>query len=161
MRNPFVPREFVTEPLGRADAAAIAALHEEEFARPWSEDEFDALLAQPAVFGFAAREIGHPGAPMAGFVLARQAADEGEILTLAVARAERGQGLGRDLVEAVMRALYAERATAVFLEVDAGNAPALSLYLRLGFHQVGVRPTYYRDGEGPPSDALVMRRDLR
>ena len=94
-------------------------------------------------------------------LLARLAAGEGEILTIAVARAYRRLGLGRDLMEAVLRELHAERAEALFLEVDENNRAAIALYRRLGFREVARRPAYYAHEDGPKSAALVMRRDLR
>ena len=164
IRLPFLPerlRDYMTAPLLPDHAEALAELHREDFARPWSEDEFGALLAQDAVFGFAAVEAGRGSAPPAGFVLARRAADEGEILTIAVARAHRRHGLGWKLMDATMRELYRQRAGALFLEVDETNVPALALYRRLGFREVGRRPAYYRAAGAAPTGALVMRRDLR
>ena len=110
------------------------------------------------MFGFAARQVGNPKAPV-GFVLARLAAGEAEILTVAVARAHRRHGLGWRLMDAVLRQLHADRAEALFLEVDETNAAA-ALYRRMGFSEVGKRPNYYESGDGRTS-ALVMRRDLR
>ncbi|MDP3898946.1 MAG: GNAT family N-acetyltransferase [Mesorhizobium sp.] len=164
MRLSFIPqrrRAYILERLLRADAPAVSKLHREEFARPWTDGEFVALLDQDSVFGFAAREIGNPKSGLAGFVLARLVAGEGEILTLAVARAHRRAGLGRDLMDAVLRELHAERAAELFLEVDETNAAALALYRRLGFSEVGKRPAYYAHGDSPKTGALVMRRDLR
>ena len=112
------------------------------------------------MFGFAARETGKGGAAPVGFVLARLAAGEGEILTVAVARAHRRQGLGWRLMDAVLRELHGQRAEALFLEVDETNAPAIALYRRLGFFEVGKRPRYYESAQGK-TGALVMRRDLR
>jgi ribosomal-protein-alanine N-acetyltransferase len=63
-------------------------------------------------------------------------------------------------MDAVLRELHSQRAEALFLEVDEANAPAIALYRRLGFFEVGKRPRYYETGEGR-SGALVMRRDLR
>lgn len=163
MRIPFLssgPREFVVEPLVDGDSEALAVLHREDFVRPWSADEFSSLLEQDTVFGFAAREVGHGAKPPAGFVLARLAAGEGEILTIAVARSHRRQGLGWRLMDAVLRALHGERAEALFLEVDETNAPAIALYRRFGFAEVGRRANYYRSPEHGQSGALVMRRDL-
>lgn len=162
MRVPFVsPRDYFIEPLRPDDASQVARVHAEDFARPWSGDEFAALIEQDTVFGYAAREVGRPEAGLAGFVLARVAADEAEILTVAVARAHRRAGLGRALMDAVLRELHAERAESLFLEVDEANLPALALYRRLGFEQVGRRPGYYEHAGGPRTGALVMRRALR
>ncbi|AZO26145.1 MULTISPECIES: ribosomal protein S18-alanine N-acetyltransferase [Mesorhizobium] len=164
MRIPFLQprrRDYALEPLTVADSGAVSVLHREDFVRPWTDGEFAALLEQDTVFGYAARETGQGAKPPVGFVLARLAAGEGEILTVAVARAHRRQGLGWQLMDAVLRELHAQRAEALFLEVDETNTPAIALYRRLGFRQVGQRPNYYRSTENGPTGALVMRRDLR
>jgi len=161
MRLPFARRDYLLERLQRDDSAQIAGLHREDFARPWSPAEFTALIDQDTVFGFVAHEVGHRQ-QLAGFVLSRLAADEAEILTVAVARTHRRQGIGRDLMEAVMRELHGARASHLMLEVDETNLPAVALYRRLGFSQVGKRPGYYAGTQGKPATgALVMRRDLR
>ncbi|UUP17797.1 GNAT family N-acetyltransferase [Nitratireductor thuwali] len=156
----FRRRTFIIRPLERDDCDALAALHEESFARPWSDDEFAALIAQETVFGFAAVEEGRARAKPQGFVLARLAAGEAEILTIAVSRALRRRGLGYDLMDAVLRHLHAERAEALFLEVDETNIGAIALYRRLGFQQVGSRPDYYRDEAARRTSALIMRRGM-
>lgn len=157
----FRKRSFVIDELGSADCPAMARLHQEGFSRPWSDGEFAQLLAQEQVFGFAARIEGAGHAPPAGFVLARLAAGEAEILTVCVAKTQRRAGLGRRLLDAVLRSLHAARAEALFLEVDETNAPALVLYRRLGFEEKGRRPGYYSGADGAKSAALVMRLDLR
>lgn len=161
MKLPFRRREYAIEALNEEDARLLPAIHREDFSRPWSGGEFVSLLAQEPVFGFAAWQIGNRKAGPAGFVLARLAAGEAEILTIAVARAHRRAGLGRDLMEAVLRTLHAERAETLFLEVDEINAPAIALYRRLGFREVARRPAYYDRHDAPKTAALVMRRDLR
>ena len=154
-------RDYILERLRRDDASEVSRLHREDFSRPWTANEFVDLLDQDTVFGFAAREIGNPKTGMAGFVLARLVAGEAEILTLAVARVHRRAGLGRELMDAVLRELHAERALDLFLEVDETNAAALGLYRRMGFVEVGRRANYYAHGDAPKTGALVMRRDLR
>lgn len=163
MRIPFLSpgrRDFVLEPLTEADADALSLLHREDFVRPWSETEFSTLLEQDGVFGYGARQVGQGAKAPVGFVLARVAAGEGEILTVAVARTHRRQGLGWRLMDAVLRELHAQRAEALFLEVDETNVGAIALYRRLGFREVGKRANYYRSSEHGPTGALVMRRDL-
>ncbi len=164
MRLPFMrpkPRDFSIARLTGKDTPVIARLHREDFVRPWTDDEFTALLGQDTVFGFVVLETGRASAGPAGFVLARLAAGEGEILTIAVARSHRRMGLGWQLMDAVLRELHSERAEALFLEVDESNLAALHLYRRLGFREVGKRPAYYQTAGKERSGALVMRRDLR
>ncbi len=163
IRIPFLTRrlrDYSLEPLSANDSPAIATLHQEDFHRPWTDGEFASLLEQDTVFGFVARETGRRAQAPVGFVLARLAAGEAEILTIAVARAHRRQGLGWKLMDAVLRELHRERAEALFLEVDEHNAAAIALYRRFGFSEVGKRPNYYQSATGA-SGALVMRRDLR
>ena len=164
MRLPFLSvlrRDYALQALSVEDSAVAAALHVEGFSRPWTDGEFAALLDQDTVFGFAAREVGRGGRGPVGFVLARLAAGEAEILTIVVARAHRKHGLGWQLMDAVLRELHGRRAEALFLEVDETNLAAIGLYRRLGFREVGKRPNYYRSTEHGPTGALVMRRDLR
>ena len=164
IRFPFVHarrREYFVEPMTPADLEAVAAIHREDFSRPWSTLEFAGLLREDSVFGFVTREVGQGGKSPVAFLLARMAAGEGEILTVAVARSQRRLGLGWQLMDAVLRELHRHRAEALFLEVDEGNAGAIALYRRFGFREVGRRPGYYREAGQPPSGALVMRRDLR
>jgi [ribosomal protein S18]-alanine N-acetyltransferase len=142
---------------GLQHAAEIAVLHAQAFRRGWSEDEVDALLADRAVLGHCATANGK----FAGFILSRRAADEAEILSIAVDQKQRGHGLGRALLDLHLRRLAGMGARAVFLEVEEGNESALRLYRRAGFRQVGQRPNYYPQPGGRPAAALVLRRDLR
>ncbi|HXF89348.1 MAG TPA: ribosomal protein S18-alanine N-acetyltransferase [Xanthobacteraceae bacterium] len=138
------------------DAAAIAALHAASFRRGWSEDEVERLLADRAVL---AHRAVHNGA-VVGFILSRLAADEAEILSIAVAPARRGKGMARAMLDLHMRRLAGLGIRSLFLEVDEDNAPACRLYRRAGFRTVGRRPGYYRQGRDAAANALILRRDL-
>lgn len=162
MRLPFTrSKNFTVIRLTARDAAVLEHLHREDFSRPWSAAEFEGLIAQPTVFGFLVARDGKPRSAAVGFVLARLAAGEAEILTVAVSRPCRRLGLGRRLMDAVLRELHAQRAEALFLEVDETNAPAIGLYRALGFREVARREGYYAHAGGARTGALVMRRDLR
>src|SRR3954452_23571431 len=134
------------------DAASLAALHAASFSRGWGESEFEQLLTDRSVT--VDRAVG--GRRNIGFIVSRRAVDEAEILSVAVARAWQGRGLARRLLDLHLRRLAGLRLTAVFLEVGEDNLPALRLYARAGFHEVGRRPGYYSGGKS----ALVLRRDL-
>lgn len=141
-----------------ADAAALAALHRVSFRHGWSESEFERLLSDRAAVAHVARSNGGRG-PVTGFVLSHCAADEAEILLVALAPGERGRGLAARLLARHMGRLAALGIRRIFLEVDEGNAPARRLYERAGFREVGRRAGYYR-APGGNASALVLRRDL-
>jgi ribosomal-protein-alanine N-acetyltransferase len=138
------------------DAPALAALHAASFNRGWSEQEFEQLLTDRNVMADRAAS----GRTSVGFILSRRAADEAEILSVAVARAWRGGGLARRLLDLHLRRLAGLGLRTVFLEVDENNAPARRLYARAGFGEVGRRPGYYAGNGGNATAALVLRRDL-
>lgn len=138
------------------DAAAFAVLHAAAFRRGWSEEEFERLLMEKNVIAHRAMT----GRKLAGFIVSRMAPGEAEILSVAVAAARQGHGIGGRLLALHLRRLAGLGVEAVFLEVDEDNAPALRLYTRAGFREVGVRPAYYPGASGRTSAALVLRRDL-
>lgn len=130
---------------------AMAHLHAASFDEAWGEAALAEILAMPGVFMLQATSAQFQPdkgrqSQLSGFVIARMAADEAEILTLAVNISERGQGLGRMLMEAAAARARAFGAVSLFLEVADDNLPAIALYERLGFAAVGVRPGYYRRG---------------
>lgn len=159
---PFSRQSFVLEVLVQDHCAELAALHAPAFHHAWSEEDFAGMLSQCNIFGFIARPVGKP-TQSAGFVLARLVAGEAEILTIAVSSAFQRRGIGRDLMEGVLRHLHHERAESLFLEVDESNVAAQALYRRLGFIQVGNRAGYYETGQGSGqgrSNALVLRKQF-
>ena len=133
-----------------SDAAPLAALHAACFALPWDAAAITALLATQGTFAFHHQD---------GFVLARAAGGEAEILTLAVAPAARGKGLGRSLLQAAINKAQDMGAQTMFLEVGADNPRALALYAGLGFAKVGTRKAYYSALSGS-TDAAVLRLSL-
>lgn len=152
------PSPSALRPLRSQAAADCARIHAAGFAYPWSATELESLIAGPAAIGTAA--LDPVSAKLRGFVLSRLAADEAEILTIAVDPALRKAGVGRDLLRAHLPQLAAAGAARLFLEVDEHNAAALALYARFGFVKVGERKGYYKRPNGKPAAALVMRRDL-
>lgn len=152
----FARSEPVLSEATPRDSAAIAALHARSFKRGWSEDEIDHLLIDRNVLTHRAMT----GRRLAGFIMSRRAADEAEILSVAVASSQRGKGLGRRLLDLHLRRLAGLGTRVVFLEVDEGNAAARRLYRRAGFQEAGRREGYYSGTAGTRSSALVLRREL-
>jgi [ribosomal protein S18]-alanine N-acetyltransferase len=149
----------IIRPLRADRSEECAAIHASAFAHPWEAGEFTALLTGPSTIGSAA--LDPATSSLRGFALSRLAADEAEILTIAVDPAERKRGVGRDLLGDHLDRVTLAGARAMLLEVDAENVAAIALYHRFGFAQVGAREGYYRRPDGKPATALVMRRDLK
>lgn len=128
------------------EVADLAALHASAFPDAWSASSLRDLLAGPGVFAYAGAD---------GFILARSAGGEAEILTLAVAPEARRRGIARALVRRAAAHAQSLGAGALFLEVAKDNQPALKLYSGLGFKPVGLRKAYYGG-----KDAEVLKASL-
>jgi [ribosomal protein S18]-alanine N-acetyltransferase len=139
-------------------ARDVASLHGELFNPSWDEPAILALLEHPAAAALIATAGREREA--AGFILAQLAGDEAEILSIGVATKWQGKGLGRRLIEGLIRAAQRAEARHLFLEVSVDNVPALALYNSLDFRRVGLRPRYYSRADLPPVDALVLALDF-
>ena len=146
----------VVEPASLRDAPRLAALHGASFHRGWGEGEFEDMLSQRNTLVHRIRLR----SKLIGFAVSRIAADEAEILSIAIAPGHRGRGLSRQLLLTHLGHLAGRGVRTVFLEVEENNLPARRLYDRAGFAVAGRRERYYREAGGEQLNALVMRRDL-
>lgn len=127
----------------------VAALERACFSRPWSEDALRSeLWNDAAVIIVAESEDGS----VLGYAGLQTVLDEGYITNVAVDNAYRRQGIADELIAAFVRFGQAKLAF-LTLEVRASNAPAIALYAKHGFVEVGRRKNYYDD---PKEDALLM-----
>ena len=138
------------------DAARLAHLHGQSFHRGWGESEFEAMLTERNTLVHRLRI----GRRIVGFAASRLAADEAEILSIAVAASHRGRGLSRNLLLTHLGHLAGRGVRHVFLEVEEHNRPARQLYEQAGFTVAGRRERYYRQAGGEELNAVLMRRDL-
>ncbi|HEY8337703.1 MAG TPA: ribosomal protein S18-alanine N-acetyltransferase [Tardiphaga sp.] len=149
-------RPAVVEPATLRDARTLARLHGASFHRGWGETEFEQMLGERNTLVHRLRQ----GRAVIGFVVSRMAADEAEILSIALAPAHRGRGLSRELFLTHLGHLAGRGIRTVFLEVEENNQAAKRLYERAGFVVAGRRERYYKEAGGQELNALVMRRDL-
>ena len=91
-----------------------------------------------------------------GFIVFWLIVDEAHLANFAVSPGHRRQGIGRMLLDHGLRACYEGGARVSFLEVRAGNEPAIGLYTSRGYHTEGIRKQYYQDNH---EDALMMNLD--
>ena len=133
----------------------LATLHAVSFQtpRPWSVKDFAGLLSMRENF------IITGDGP--SFIMGRYAANEAEVLTLAVHPEARGLGLGRVMLRAYEKEAKSRLALMSILEVAENNTVAISLYLSEGYSESGRRPRYYTTPENTKIDALVLSKPLK
>ena len=132
---------------GPEKAREIAAIHAALFDPAWDESSVRRSLDHPAATALAA-VAGEPKRTV-GFIIGQVAADEAEIITLGVLPDWQRRGIGKRLVEGLIRAVKRAEGKRLFLEVAADNAAACDLYHKLGFTETGRRKGYYeRRGRG-------------
>jgi ribosomal-protein-alanine N-acetyltransferase len=118
---------------------------------PWSAVAFWAELARPETRHYVVAEDGPRIVGYAGLMAVGPDAD---VQTVAVAPGAQGGGVGRLLLDDLLREAAARGCHDVLLEVRADNAAALRLYERAGFERIGLRRGYYAPAG---VDAIVMR----
>jgi ribosomal-protein-alanine N-acetyltransferase len=142
-------------PLGPLDMAVAAALHARCFDSAWNNAALVEILAMPGSFGALAQIGDQP----VGLVIALAVGTEAEVLTLAVLPEFRRRGIARRLLEWVADRLSGAGCQRLLLEVAEDNAAARTLYGKLGFAEVGRRPSYYQCFGGTAA-AIVLARAL-
>lgn len=141
------------------DAAArhlpqVERLEQRCFSVPWTEAQLRAQLPDDRhVFLVAER-----GDEVLGYVGLMHVLDEGYISNVAVSPDCRRQGIGAALIAELTRRAGRLELAFLTLEARASNAPAIRLYEKMGFRQVGRRKRYYRR---PEEDAVLMTLFLR
>ena len=130
----------------------VAELEALCFGDPWSEDALK-ILTQAGGFGMAAitedgRAVGYGGM--------LTVLDEGQITNIAVHPDFRRQGMGREILSAMIVHAQSLGVTRLSLEVRSSNVGAQTLYLQQGFEIAGTRKHFYSH---PTEDGLVMVRE--
>ncbi|BFK87473.1 ribosomal protein S18-alanine N-acetyltransferase [Pseudoflavonifractor gallinarum] len=139
-------------PMDRSHLEGIAELERTCFSHPWSVDMLaEELYNETASFLVAEGEDGS----VLGYAGLHVVLDEGYIDNVAVDPAYRRQGIADALIDTFVR-FGAAKLAFLTLEVRAGNAPAIALYEKHGFYEVGRRKDYYDD---PKEDAILMTRE--
>ena len=135
--------------MNESHVSAVAELERQNFSEPWPEIAVRSELTNKLALWLVAVEDG----VVAGYVGSQTVLQEADMMNIAVADTHRRRGIARMLVEELIRQLDAYQLT---LEVRASNAPAIALYEKLGFQQVGLRKNY---SHKPKEDALILRKE--
>lgn len=150
--------ELEIMPLGPDQIEACARIHQLSFAKGWSQNEFYNLLHDRNIIANYVRYL--KSKRMCGFILSRRAADEAEVVTIAINPDDRRRGMANGLLQQHIKDLALMNVQRLFLEVDKNNHAAMKLYEKSGFIKVGERKAYYQNTVGKDSSAYIMRKDI-
>lgn len=130
----------------------VAALEAICFDDPWSERSVASELSNELSLWLVAVENGD----VLGYVGSQTVLGETDMMNVAVHPEARRQGIAEKLILELVEKLKAKDSHCLILEVRASNSPAISLYEKLGFVQIGRRKNYYHN---PKEDALILRKE--
>ncbi len=147
-------KNYKLVPMDKSHIAEIAQIERECFSDPWSEASLEEELYNPLCSFIVAQR---PDGAVLGYAGLHAVIDEGYIDNVAVREDYRGNGIADDLVDVFVR-FGREHLAFLTLEVRPSNEPAIQLYMKHGFVQVGRRKNYY---ENPREDAIIMTLEFQ
>ena len=140
-----------------SDAPALAVLQAEALLPGWQAADFAAYCAGENRFVLKAVD----GNGLLGLAILQIAADEAEILSIAVAKEARQRGIASAMMAACVATCEERHVSSIYLEVAEGNGAALKLYEKFGFGVLSRRLNYYEAGRSAPETALIMRLETK
>ena len=143
---------MIIEQMKSCHVAQVAQLEKICFSDPWSEKSVASELENKLSFWLVATE----GDTVAGYVGSQTVCEETDMMNVAVHPDYRRQGIAEALIVSLLDSLKEQGSHSLTLEVRASNVPAIALYEKLGFAEVGRRKNYYRN---PKEDALILRKE--
>lgn len=132
----------------------VAELEKLCFADPWSQMSIESELRNLWSYWLVAVQDDQ----VVGYIGSQSSIDETDVMNIAVHPQWRRQGIGESLINRLVDDLKNRGSHALMLEVRASNEPAVGLYEKLGFTQVGCRKNYYRN---PKEDARILRKEWK
>ena len=132
------------------DIDKLVVIEEECFSLPWSKNAFEESFSKDYAYFFVA-EIDKE---IAGYIGLYKIGSEGDITNIAVSSTYRRKGIGYKLIEAVLDFAKHHKMNTITLEVRESNIPAIGLYERCGFTNIGIRKNFY---EKPVENAIIYQ----
>ena len=139
-------------PMNEDHIRQIAELERLCFNDPWSVKSIASELNNKLSLWLVAVDA----ETVVGYVGSQTVIGETDMMNIAVHPAYRKKGIGTALINELIHELALRRSRSLMLEVRASNETAISVYMGLGFIEVGCRKNYYRN---PREDALILRKE--
>lgn len=117
------------------------------FSSPWSIQDLEAQTDNENSHFLVALVDGK----VAGYMGLQIFSGEGYVTNVAVLPEYRGQGIAKALIAKQ----FENKMDFITLEVRESNNPAINLYKKMGFENVGIRPKFYSN---PTENAVIMTK---
>ncbi len=136
------------------DISQVVEIENACFSLPWSEKSFqESIIREDTLFLVSEEQV----SIITGYIGMYISYDEGSITNVAVSPEYRKKGFGEALVSAAKEKAREKQVEKIFLEVRVSNSPAIALYKKMGFENLGVRKNFY---DHPREDAYIMSCDI-
>jgi len=150
--------ELIFKPISEEELDEVERIEKESFSEAWSRDAFLDAIGSKFHRIYCLKQKDCESERLLGYIGWTSVAGEAEITNVAIDGKFRRRGYGAVLMERALSALEGEGNDKVFLEVRAGNVPAVGLYEKFGFREIGIRKNFYRF---PTEDARLMVKILK
>lgn len=147
------PHTLTLRPVGREASAVLTQIHAEAFSNYWNIEDFNDFFSISGTLAWLAQD---GDGQALGMAVLRVQHEQADIITVAVRMPFRRLGVGRALMAQAVDKAKECGCVRLFLDVEAGNQAAISLYESMGFLHLSRRKLYYRQKDGSYTDALVM-----
>lgn len=138
-------------PMQTDDLDEIMQIEPNIYSHPWTRGNFSDSLNSGYSAWVLEEQILENKSEMIGYALMMMVMDEAHLLNLSIAKAHQKQGLGRYLLEHMLKIAKTHKAANLFLEVRPSNISAIALYENMGFCEMAVRRGYY------PADPTIFK----
>ena len=150
MNAQLKPAKVSFREMQASDLDAVMQIEKVNFPFPWTVGNFKDSISS----GYTCLVL-ETGSTIIGYAVLMMVLDEAHLLNISVAPSQKGQGLGRYLLDHMMQIGREKGGLNMFLEVRPSNTSAITLYESIGFNEMGLRPGYYPAHNGR-EDAVLM-----
>lgn len=137
------------------DVDSVVMIENQSFSVPWSRSAFKAEMVENDLAHYL---VAHEEKKIVAYAGMWLILDESHVTNVAVLPDYRGQGIGKQIMTALILYAAQQGANRMTLEVRASNEVAKNLYRQFGFEEAGIRKNYYSDSH---EDAIIMWLDIK
>ncbi len=143
--------ELTLRDMDYGDVETVMRIEHSIYPYPWTAGNFIDSLDS----GYACL-VAELDGMLVGYAVLMPSVDEAHLLTIGIAGEHQRKGMGEEILKRMMAMAHDSGIQRIILEVRPSNTPALALYRKCGFQQIGLRRGYYPADNDSREDAIVM-----